>query len=63
MSDQTKTGDGVHENHWCEHPGCKRWGSFGFSRSKGDQPVWHCIEHYPERGMFKAAGPSPSAAR
>lgn len=24
MSDQTdKTGDGIHENHWCEHPGCR----------------------------------------
>ncbi len=30
MSDQTnKAGDGIHKNHWCEHPGCKKWGSFG----------------------------------
>lgn len=35
MSDQTnKAGDGIHENHWCEHPGCKECGGFGYSRSK-----------------------------
>ena len=56
MSDQNnKAGDGIHENHWCEHPGCKRWGSFGFSRSKGEKSTWHCIEHYPELGTFKSA--------
>ena len=56
MSDQNnKAGDGIHENHWCEHPNCSRWGSFGFSRSKVDKPTWHCLEHYQERGMFKAS--------
>lgn len=26
MSDQTnKAGHGIHENHWCEHPGCRKW--------------------------------------
>ena len=63
MSDQTKASDGIHENHWCEHPGCKQWGSFGFSRSKADQAAWHCLEHYAERDMFKASALSPSAAR
>ena len=64
MSDQTnKAGDGIHENHWCEHPGCKQWGGFGFSRSKAEKSSWHCWEHYPQRDMFKAADPSPSAAR
>ncbi|WP_394892254.1 hypothetical protein ACG873_13145 [Mesorhizobium sp. AaZ16] len=19
------------EDHWCEHPACKKWGSFGFA--------------------------------
>lgn len=51
MSDQkTKAGDGIHQNHWCEHPGCKAWGGFGFSRSKSETPTWHCWEHYPHKG-------------
>lgn len=20
------------DEHWCEHPGCKNWGSFGYHR-------------------------------
>lgn len=56
MSDQaSKAGDGIHENHWCEHPGCKKWGGFGFSRSKAERSSWHCWEHYPQRDMFKAS--------
>jgi hypothetical protein len=23
-------GGGVHNDHWCEYPGCKAWGSFGY---------------------------------
>lgn len=54
MSDQTnKAGDGIHENHWCEHPGCRAWGGFGFSKSKGAKSSWHCWEHYPQRDMFR----------
>jgi hypothetical protein len=54
MNDQTnKTGDGIHENHYCEHPGCKAWGGFGYSRSKAEKSTWHCLEHYPHRDMFK----------
>lgn len=50
MSDQTdKAGDGIHENHWCEHAGCKKWGGFGFSRSKVEKSSWHCWEHYPHK--------------
>lgn len=56
MSDQTnKAGDGIHENHWCEHPGCRKWGGFGFSRNKVEKSSWHCWEHYPQRDMFKAS--------
>jgi hypothetical protein len=33
----------VHEEHWCEHDGCKRWGSFGFDTRDGT--VWYCGEH------------------
>ncbi|MQB09502.1 hypothetical protein DXT96_06480 [Agrobacterium sp. ICMP 6402] len=55
MSDQNnKVGDGVHEDHYCEHPGCKAWGGFGFSRSKAEKSSWHCWEHYPQRDMFKS---------
>lgn len=55
MSDQTnKAGDGVHENHWCEHPGCQRWGGLGYSKSKAEKSRWWCLEHYPHRDMFKS---------
>ena len=29
--------------HWCEHPGCKEWGGWGFARGKAT--VWFCYEH------------------
>lgn len=59
MSDQTnKACDGIHENHWCEHPGCAKWGGWGFSRSKAEKPNWHCWEHYPQRDMFNSASAS-----
>ena len=60
MSDQTKAGDGIHENHWCEHPGCTKWGGWGFSPSKAEKPHWWCPEHYPHRDKFRASGLSPS---
>lgn len=64
MSDQTKkAGDGIHENHWCEHPGCRKWGGWGFNRSKAEKPNWWCPEHYPQRHMLKVAAPSPSSAQ
>lgn len=51
MSDQTdKAGDGIHENHWCEHPSCKQWGGFGYSNSSLEKPTWHCWEHYQHKG-------------
>ncbi len=50
MSDQTdKAGDGIHENHWCEHPGCRGWGGFGYSQNKVEKPHWWCWEHYPQK--------------
>lgn len=50
MSDQTdKAGDGIHENHWCEHPGCRGWGGFGYSQNKVEKPHWWCWEHYPHK--------------
>lgn len=29
--------------HWCEHPNCKRWGSFG--EAHGKETHWYCGEH------------------
>jgi hypothetical protein len=32
--------------HYCQHPGCKAWGGFGYSRGKGESD-WFCWEHRP----------------
>lgn len=29
--------------HYCMHPGCNAWGSFGFDRRYGME--WYCREH------------------
>ena len=31
--------------HGCEHPGCSRWGGFGYRRHKLDEPKWFCYDH------------------
>jgi hypothetical protein len=36
---------GIHE-HWCEHPGCNRWGSFGYGIGRDIR--WLCGEHRPD---------------
>ncbi|WP_181150081.1 hypothetical protein [Ensifer aridi] len=33
--------------HYCEHPGCEKWGGFGFAVGKSE-PAWFCFEHRPE---------------
>jgi hypothetical protein len=38
----TRTPAGIIE-HWCDHPGCKRWGCFGFPTRVGTS--WFCGEH------------------
>ncbi|MCX8279682.1 hypothetical protein OSJ77_05745 [Phyllobacterium sp. 0TCS1.6C] len=30
--------------HYCMHPGCGKWGSFGFANKFGQQ-TWFCHEH------------------
>jgi len=30
--------------HYCEHPGCTEWGSWGYSRTKLETR-WYCREH------------------
>lgn len=50
MSDEAGSSarkDSVHHEHWCEHPDCKKWGSFGFASGKSE-PRWFCMEHRPE---------------
>ena len=32
---------------FCEHPGCDKWGGFGFSVSKVAPARWWCARHYP----------------
>ena len=36
-------GGGIHNEYWCEFPGCKAWGSFGYA-IKADTH-WYCGEH------------------
>ncbi|WP_234842352.1 hypothetical protein RWA01_33460 (plasmid) [Sinorhizobium meliloti] len=33
--------------HYCEHPGCTKWGSFGFAAGQSELN-WFCFEHQPE---------------
>lgn len=37
-------------DHWCEHPGCKRWGSFGYTYR--DRMLWYCGEHRHGPGSY-----------
>lgn len=37
--------------HLCEHPGCKEWGAWGYSRMK-EEPRWFCTEHRDEGERF-----------
>ncbi|MCZ4500996.1 MAG: hypothetical protein JWQ74_3551 [Marmoricola sp.] len=34
--------------HWCQHPGCTKWGGFGYDRGRGETDWW-CWEHRPDR--------------
>jgi hypothetical protein len=29
--------------HFCEHPGCQKWGGWGYPRGRGT--TWFCYEH------------------
>jgi len=35
---------GIYE-HYCEHPGCSAWGSYGFTRGKSHPMNWFCYQH------------------
>ena len=47
MSDTNNQYALVHENHFCEHPSCNRWGAFGYERR--GKTEWFCLEHKPEK--------------
>ncbi|RVG48971.1 hypothetical protein [Sinorhizobium meliloti] len=50
MSDEAGSSarkESVHHERWCEHPGCKKWGSFGFASGRAEAR-WFCMEHRPE---------------
>lgn len=38
--------------HYCQHPGCTKWGAFGYARGKGEYD-WFCWEHRPEARFAK----------
>ncbi|MCM2396156.1 hypothetical protein NBH19_08695 [Rhizobium sp. S95] len=47
MSDEKSKPDNTHEDQYCEHDGCKRWGAWGYAHRiaaamiiKGSAPVW-----------------------
>ncbi|MEW5729884.1 MAG: hypothetical protein AB1918_18790 [Pseudomonadota bacterium] len=55
--------------HFCDHPGCRAWGSFGFGVSlrHGRRGRWFCAEHKAD-GEHAAtdaapAGTGPQSAR
>lgn len=45
----------IHFEHWCEHEGCKKWGGFGFARSKSEPSVWKCWEHFEQKETLRGA--------
>ena len=40
-------GGSVHDEHWCEYPGCKAWGSFGYAVKA--ETRWYCGAHREKR--------------
>ncbi len=49
--------------HYCEHPGCKEWGAYGFGCQllKGIRGRWFCREHKGD-GERKSLVASPPVA-
>lgn len=40
-------GAAIHVNHYCCTEGCRRWGGFGWFRTRGEPVQWWCAKHYP----------------
>lgn len=60
MSDETtkpSTEHGKIYQHYCEHPGCKKWGGFGFAKGRGESE-WFCWEHQRDARWWQTADPS-----
>lgn len=50
MSDEvgaTKRAESGLVEHLCEHPGCTKWGAFGYAHGRA-APNWYCFEHQIE---------------
>ena len=43
---------GIYE-HFCEMPGCGKWGAFGYTRSKFEIE-WFCFEHAQLRADLRS---------
>jgi|GEM_PF-3128632 hypothetical protein len=50
--------DTVHVDHYCEHPGCKAWGSFGFDTGGGAM-AWYCGTHREDGEARRGGRRSP----
>ncbi len=61
IDDRTDTHPHTPEEHWCEHPGCVKWGGFGYAPSKVAPMRWYCWPHYPykEPGSTRPNGKLP----
>lgn len=42
-TEPAQTPTGIWE-HYCEHPSCSAWGSFGYATGK-QASRWYCMEH------------------
>jgi len=43
----------VHFEHYCQHPGCKTWGCFGYDNRVAKTTDWFCMEHRPDAANRK----------
>lgn len=41
-------------DHLCRHPGCGRWGGWGYDGGEGISGWW-CLEHRPDRDPVRPA--------
>ncbi|SIQ24841.1 hypothetical protein SAMN05880590_102786 [Rhizobium sp. RU35A] len=50
-SDNTgASGAAVHFEHYCQAPGCKKWGSFGYPSPRGrGESDFYCFAHRPDK--------------
>jgi hypothetical protein len=49
MSDEDRTARAeaaIHQDHYCDADGCKKWGCYGFEESRAIT-LWYCPEHQP----------------